>query len=251
MSRAPDTMLLAEPSPLCARSGSTGLWVVIPAQDEAASIVEVISRVLEHADHVVVVDDASEDGTAELAARAGAKVLRLVNSLDAWGATQAGLRYALSQGADLVVTLDADGQHPAGCLPRLAAPVLAGTADVVIGSDPSRVSWQRHWAWRYLRAITGLDVSDLTSGYRVYGREVIQCLSGPGASLLNYQDIGVLMMLRASGFRLVEVPVKMGPRWSGKSRVFRSWLKVAAYLLESSVLGLSRFSGRSGPRRAA
>jgi glycosyltransferase involved in cell wall biosynthesis len=233
------------------RTGPGAVWVVIPAQDEAASIGDVVAAVRMHVDQVVVVDDASSDGTAELARRAGARVLSLVNSLDAWGATQAGLRYALSHGAGLVVTLDADGQHPAGCLPRLIAPILAGHADVVIGSDPSRVSRQRIWAWRYLRLLTGLSVSDLTSGYRAYGRSVIECLSSPEASLLNYQDIGVLMMLRANGHRLTEVPVKMGPRWSGQSRVFRSWLKVGAYLLESSVLGLSRFSGSKSARGAA
>jgi glycosyltransferase involved in cell wall biosynthesis len=234
-------------APLTARTHR--VWAVIPAQDEAATIAQVVALAREQVDEVVVVDDASVDDTAALAAASGAKVLRLVNSLDAWGATQAGLRFALLHGATLVVTMDADGQHPAGCLPRVLAPILAGKADVVIGSDPSRVSRQRHLAWRYLRALTRLEVHDLTSGYRAYGRDAVQCLSEARASLLNYQDVGVLMMLRSAGFRLVEVPVLMGPRWSGKSRVFRSWFKVVAYLLESSVLGLAQLGAKPNPGR--
>lgn len=237
--------------PALRTSPERGVWVVIPAQDEAASIAQVVATVREHAEEVVVVDDASTDDTAMLAAAAGARVIRLVNSLDAWGATQAGLRYALRHGARIVVTLDADGQHPAGCLPRIVAPILAGESDVVIGSDPSRVSRQRHWAWRYLRALTRLQVHDLTSGYRAYGLQAVRCLSDERASLFNYQDVGVLMLLRTAGFRMVEVPVTMGPRWSGKSRVFRSWFKVAAYLLESSVLGLAQLGSRPAAGKGA
>lgn len=240
LSRSPSSLAFAD---------RAGVWAVIPARDEAASIAEVVRTVRDFVEHVVVVDDASTDDTSALAAGAGARVLKLVNSMDAWGATQAGLRYATLHGANLVVTLDADGQHPAGCLPRLLEPIRAGQADVVIGSDPSRVSRQRHLAWHYLRMLTRLEVGDLTSGYRAYSQAALECLSRPQASLLNYQDVGVLMLLRAQGFRLSEVPVTMGPRWSGKSRVFSSWLKVLAYLLESSVLGLSKFGAAPATTR--
>jgi glycosyltransferase involved in cell wall biosynthesis len=222
------------------RSGS--IWVVIPAQNEAASIAEVVACAKAHAEHVLVVDDASSDDTAALARAAGARVLPLVTPLGAWCAAQTGLRYARAHGAQIVVSLDADGQHPSECIPALVEPVRAGQVDVVIGSDPSRVSRHRLLAWYYLRAVTGLNVTDLTSGFRVYGPKALDLLIRPEASSLNYQDVGVLMMLRDEGLKMTEVPVTMGPRLFGASHVFRSWVKVMAYMLESSVIGLARRS---------
>jgi glycosyltransferase involved in cell wall biosynthesis len=221
---------------------SRGVWVVIPAQNEAASIAQVITRAKTYAEHVVVVDDASSDETRELARRAGACVLPLVTSLDAWCATQTGLRYARARGATVVVSLDADGQHPPESIPALVRVLRAGKVDVVIGSDPARVSYYRHMAWRYLRAVTGLTVVDLTSGFRAYGSRALDLLVRPEASSLNYQDIGVLMILREARLEMTEVPVTMNPRLFGASHVFRSWMKVMAYMLESSVIGLARRS---------
>jgi len=221
------------------------VWVVIPAQNEAASIAEVVRRAKLYAEQVVVVDDASTDDTAALARAAGATVLPLVIPLDAWCATQTGLRFARAAGAQYVVTLDADGQHPPECIPELVEPVRAGRAEVVIGSDPARVSEYRHFAWRYLRALTGLGVQDLTSGFRAYGPRALEVLVRPEASSLNYQDVGVLMMLREAGLTKLEVPVKMGPRLVGASHVFSSWLKVMRYMFESSIIGLARRRARA------
>lgn len=218
------------------------VWVVIPAHNEADSIQSVIDRVRRFAGNVVVVDDASIDETAVLAFRAGAVVLPLCTSLDAWGATQTGIRYARRMGAQVVVTLDADGQHPPEAIPALMEALRGGSFDLLIGSDPARVSHYRHFAWKYLRALTGLAVVDLTSGFRVYNRRALDILIQSEATSLNYQDIGVLMLLRREGLSMCEVPVSMAPRMSGASRVFRSWIKVAAYILESSIIGLA---GRS------
>jgi glycosyltransferase involved in cell wall biosynthesis len=218
------------------------VWIVIPAQNEAASIQDVVQRCLRHCQQVVVVDDASSDRTAALARDAGAIVLPLATSLDAWCATQTGLRFARSYGAQIVVTLDGDGQHPPEAINALLEPLQCARADFVIGSDPSRVSHYRQFAWRYLRAVTGLAVADLTSGFRAYGRAAIDILVRREASSLNYQDVGVLLMLREQGLSWTEVPVTMAPRLFGASHVFRSWVKVAAYMLESSVLGLARRS---------
>lgn len=220
----------------------TPVWAVIPAQNEASSIAKVVAVACAHAGCVIVVDDASDDNTAEIARRAGAIVLPLVTPLDAWCATQTGLRYARSRGAELVVTLDADGQHPPESIPTLVQPVRDRQADISIGSDPARVSRFRQFAWGYLRVISGLNVVDLTSGFRVYGPKALDLLVRPEASSLNYQDVGVLMMLREAGVTMSEVPVTMGPRLFGASHVFRSWLKVIAYMLESSVIGLARRS---------
>lgn len=229
----------------------TDLWVVIPAYNEMATVAGVVSGALEHARCVVVVDDGSSDATAERARLAGATVLSLSVTLGAWGATQAGLLFALMQGADMVIAMDADGQHLAQEIPTLVQALAAG-ADVVVGASPMRASWQRRCAWSYLRTLSGLRVQDLTSGFRGYSRRAMHLLTGQDAALLNYQDLGVLLLISHHHLQISEVPVRMMKRGDGGSRIFHSWWRVGVYLIESTVLCLSaglwgrRLGGLSG-----
>jgi glycosyltransferase involved in cell wall biosynthesis len=221
--------------------------IVIPARNEAASIGTVVQAARAVAD-VMVVDDASSDDTHKLALAGGAEVLRLAVRLGAWGATQAGLRFALHEGADIVVTLDADGQHEPAHVEELIAPIRAGEADVVIGSCPVRVSALRRIAWLYFRLLTGLQVQDITSGFRAYNRRALEILASREATLLDYQDIGVLIILRTAGMRLLEVPVAIAPRRDGGSRIFSSWWVVFRYMVESTVLCIANVGRRPAAR---
>jgi hypothetical protein len=160
---------------------------------------------------------------------------------------QTGLRYAQRQGWKLAVTLDADGQHDPADITALIAPILAGEADVVIGACPPRVSWARRLAWGYFRALSGIGLEDLTSGFRAYNRAAIDRLALPDAALLDYQDVGVLLILRHQGLRIREVPVTMRERNNGKSRVFNSWLTVIRYMLRTSLLILAGIGGNRQP----
>ncbi len=195
---------------------------------------------------VVVIDDASMDATATRARAAGATVLSLAIPLGAWGALQAGLRYAASRGYQHVITMDADGQHPAEAIDTLLAPLVAGTADVVIGAHPARASRARRFAWHWFRLLTRFSIEDITSGFRAYNNRAIHLLAGPEASLLDYQDVGVLLILSRGGIVIHEIPVVMALRRNGKSRVFSSWLMVVRYMLQTSVLCLARI-GRNMP----
>lgn len=216
-----------------------GLLVVIPARNEAATIGSVVGglRAAGFGD-VVVVDDHSSDGTGALAAQAGARVLRPVLPLRAWGAMQTGIRYAIAEGYEAVVTMDADGQHEVAEIPALLAARDHG--DVVVGAHPARVSPLRRIAWEWFRRLSGLTVEDLTSGFRCYGPRAMRVAVGDGATLLDFQDVGVLLLLRRSGLRVVEVPVAMSPRVADKSRVFNSWFTVARYMAATTLLCLSR-----------
>lgn len=215
--------------------------VVIPAHNEAEDIAYVIAKVRACCNYpVVVVDDASTDATIEQARAAGATVIPLAVQLGAWGATQAGLRYALRKGYSHVVTMDADGQHQPESLPALLHPIIAGDADVMIGACTQRGSVLRKIAWRLMRAFSGLRLEDLTSGFRVYDRRAIRRLSGWQATLLEYQDVGVLTMLQASGLRIRDVEVDMLPRRHGISRVFHSWASVTYYMSYTLLLGFTK-----------
>ena len=193
---------------------------------------------------VLVVSDASDDDTAALARAAGAKVLELSCRLGAWGATQTGMRYARRHGYRLVLTMDADGQHHANELPALIAEQKRVRADVVIGTCSERLSAAKRLAWRYFHLLTGIGVQDFTSGLRVYDRRAVRVLASSQASLFDYQDLGVLMLLRRKGLSLHETPATMSPRRQGGSRVFSSWLMVTRYMLHTTVLCFAQFGTR-------
>lgn len=217
--------------------------MVIPARNEAATIAGVIAAVRAQGfEHVLVVSDQSDDDTAALARQAGAIVLEPVLPMGAWGAMQTGIRYALRKGYGQVVTLDADGQHEPAYIPDML--VAARSGDVVIGAYPERGSRARRLAWRYFRAITGFRIEDLTSGFRCYNRVACEILASDEATLLDYQDLGVLLLLRAAGLSIIEIPVEMYPRRGGPSRIFSNWGRVLAYMVESSLLCLSRWNPR-------
>lgn len=215
------------------------LLIVIPARDEAATIGTVVHAVRAAGwPDVLVVDDQSQDGTGVLAAEAGAHVLRPVLPMGAWGAMQTGLRYGLARGYDAVVTMDADGQHEVGEIPLLLA--ARACADLVIGAYPERASVARQIAWHWFRRLAGFELRDLTSGFRYYGRRAMRLLASSEATLLDYQDLGTLLMLRRAGLRIEEVPVSMNLRAAGKSRIFHSWPSVGRYMAVTTLMCLAR-----------
>lgn len=214
--------------------------VVIPARNEAATLPRLLGSLRAAGFHeVLVIDDRSEDGTGELARAAGAQVLRPALGLGAWGGMQTGLRHALRAGHDAVVTMDADGQHEVADLPALLR--ASAGAEVVIGAFPARASRLRRLAWAWFRGLTGLPLTDLTSGFRCYRGGALAVLASPEATLLDYQDVGTLLMLRRAGLRIVEVPVRMNPREVGGSRIFNSWFSVVRYMAVTTVLCLARW----------
>lgn len=215
--------------------------VIIPARNEQETIGTVVRQVLTLPEmDVVVVDDKSTDATAERAQAAGACVLPLSCHLGAWGATQTGFLYAVAHGYKAGVTLDADGQHLPAVIPDVLSVVRAGEADVAIGACPGRVSNLRRLAWGYFRRMTGLSISDLTSGLRAYNLQAMRWLLSFDAQLLEYQDVGVLLLLRRHGLTVKEVPVCMAARSVGHSRIFNTWGNVCGYLLKTSILCASK-----------
>ncbi len=218
--------------------------VVIPAFNEAATIGRVIEQVAEVAPalDVIVVNDRSTDQTGEIIERLDVIALHLVINLGAWGATQAGLRYAAAENYDFVVTMDADGQH----LPQTLIPLIQrfreDSSAVVVGECISRGSRYRRVAWRYFRTLTGLSVEDLTSGLRVYGIRAVGLLASREATMLEYQDVGVLLLLREHGFPIHEVSIEMQNREIGGSHIFRSWRSVLYYMVYTSIMSIAKLS---------
>lgn len=226
--------------------------VIIPARNEQESITSVIQQVQAAcAVDLVVVDDNSSDETKTVARNAGATVLSLPVKLGAWGATQTGMRYALSKGYHFVVTMDADGQHEAEHLEPLLEPIFNGSKDVSIGTCVTRGSCLRKIAWFAMKRMSGLSLEDITSGFRAYNQNAITVLATREATLLEYQDVGVLALLRSYSMRFAEIQVNMPKRQNGASRIFCSWLAVAYYMCHTAILGMSkRQYGKKGRKKA-
>ena len=215
------------------------ICVVIPAKNEAATIGRVVGGIRDNFNAmVVVIDDDSRDETGSIAEKCGAYVLRPPASLGAWGATQTGLKYGLSLGFKKFITCDADMQHDYNDIPKLLEGL--SSVDVVIGSCVSRGSLARHIAWFFFKRLSGLKVSDLTSGFRSYSYPAARLLSGHQAVLFDYQDIGVLMLLNENGMQISEIEVSMSEREDGASRIFSSWWKVSEYIAMTTVYILAR-----------
>lgn len=214
--------------------------IVIPALNEADSIASVIESIHRRYSYpVLVVNDRSDDETARVATSAGAKVLNLRAQLGAWGATQTGVIYALKKGYKTVLTLDADGQHEPDYIDDLLDQLDLGN-DIVIGAYVERCSKARHFARYYFKLLTGLQIEDMTSGFRAYNYYAMQVIASTQATLLDYQDVGVLLMCRRAGLRIAEVQTPMNLRSSGHSRIFYSWWVVMRYMVQTTILCLSQ-----------
>lgn len=219
--------------------------IVIPAFNEAKNLRELLPHLIESvACDVLVVDDLSQDETVAIVREYGIKCLPLTIQLGAWGATQTGIRYAQQHGYDQVITMDADGQHLPEEVGSLLMTYQETASDVVIGTFPSRLSRLKKMAWGFFKLLTHIKIEDLTSGFRLYNRKAIEVLSQRQASMLDYQDVGVLLLLLKSGLTIIEVPVKMEQRHDGKSRVFSSWLVVLKYMLQTTTLCIANIGAK-------
>jgi len=214
--------------------------IVIPAMNEENTIAEVITQVKALGYDVLVIDDNSRDNTVNIAQENGALVIPLVYNMGAWNATQTGFRYALKENYQTVITMDADGQHNARSIPDLIQAQENTKANVIIASDIERGDMNRQLAWSFFKWLAGFNINDLTSGYRLYDHQALAVVASKEATLLEYQDVGVLLLLAKHHFKVIEIETSMSSRSMGVSRIFKSWLHITYYLLYTSILCLSK-----------
>lgn len=215
--------------------------VVIPAKNEQGSITAVIEDLRNHGvNNIVVVNDGSTDKTADVCRQLQVTCISHAFSLGAWRAIQTGFRYAAQQQFENVITFDADGQHKASEIQKLYAAFDEQKTDMVIGSCIERADSKRHFAWWLFRKLTGLQIKDITSGFRLYNSAAFTRLAKRDATLFDYQDLGILLLLRQQSLRFIETNVSMDERHVGESKIFGSWLKVIEYFLVTLVIGLAK-----------
>jgi dolichol-phosphate mannosyltransferase len=222
------------------------VWVVVPTYNEAETIEPVVRAVRDAVPaprRILVVDDSSPDGTGEIAGRLAAEhedvsVLHRRRKLGLGPAYLAGFRVALDGGAGLVVQMDADFSHDPAELGKLLE--ATRDADLVIGSryvPGGRVTDWGHGRLavsrggsRYARAVLGLGIHDMTSGFKCWRRDALEALELDTVRSQGYA-FQVEMTYRAcrAGFRVVEVPITFRDRRVGDSKMTGSIMLEAAW----------------------
>lgn len=197
--------------------------VAIPAFNEATTIGTVIADVRRVAPwaHVLVIDDGSDDDTRGAAERAGARVIQMPFNVGVGGAMRTAFLFAQRNGFDVVVQVDADGQHVADHIPSLIA-ALDG-ASVAVGarfSDGYEVHGPRRWAMRALAIalsrVCGATLTDTTSGFRSADRRAIALFAQHYPAEYLGDTVESLVLAARAGLVVTEVPVRMRPRQGGR-----------------------------------
>ncbi|MFC1898785.1 glycosyltransferase family 2 protein [Chloroflexota bacterium] len=186
---------------------------IVPCYNTESHIAEVVAKCLPHVDQVIVVDDGSTDDTAEVAKKAGAKVISHDRNMGYGVAINACFEAAKANAADILVILDGDGQHNPDEIPSLLEPILGGETDLVIGSrflsnNHNMPSYRNFgirvitWLWNVFSKI---KVSDSQSGFRTYNKTLFKnlTLSENGMSI----SIEILEKARRKGLTITEVPI--------------------------------------------
>ena len=206
------------------RGSSPVVFVGIPAFNVEKNIAKVVVHAKEHCSQVVVCDDGSSDETARIAESLGCLVLRHGTNLGYGAAIRTLIDRARSEGADVLVTIDGDGQHNPKEIGSLVEPIIVGTADVVIGTRfgengirkdvPKFRKFGIRTITRVVDTLSDSTVTDAQSGFRAYSKRALSTIrpgeQGMGAST------EILLMAKDSGLTIVEVPTTV--RYSDDSK---------------------------------
>ena len=218
------------------------ILIMIPAYNEQANILRTLGDISAHCPEMdaLVINDCSRDRTLEILQGSGVHYLNLFNNLGIGGAVQAGYIYARDNGYDVAIQFDGDGQHEAAYLRELAAPVMAGEADVAVGSRfIKKEGFQSSGARRagihilsgLIHALCGVRVLDVTSGMRAVNRRFICEYAEHYAQ--DYPEPEALLDAGMKGARILEVPVQMREREGGESSI--SPFKGIYYMIKVSL----------------
>ncbi len=204
-------------SPSPNKSAAIRIAVLIPAFNEEGTIAKVIVKAKRHANYVIVCDDGSSDMTREIAESMGAVVIRHDKNMGKGAALRSLFDATRAVPADVIVTLDGDGQHNSDEVPSIVRPILDGEGDIAIGSrfnGRNRIPLHRRVGNRLLDFITNLRASDkiedTQSGFRAYSRKAIELLdvveNGMGV------DSQIILDARKAGLRIVDRPISVSYR---------------------------------------
>ncbi len=206
------------------------ILIIIPAFNEASSLAKLLEEIrtaVPEADRVVI-NDGSRDLTEETALKAGTLVATLPFNLGIGGAVQTGFQIAHEGGYDVAVQVDGDGQHDPASIRDLIRPVLEGTLDLCVGSrflEHPTGAFQSTFArragirffCRLLELLTGLYLTDPTSGFRATGKKLIGVFAG--FYPVDFPEPEAIKIAKRYSARIGEIPVRMRKRQGGHSSI--------------------------------
>lgn len=221
--------------------------IIIPAYNEAANIEKVINNIVQNYPQYdyVIINDGSTDKTEKVCVNAGYQVLNLPINMGIGGAVQTGYRYAKKNNYDAAVQIDGDGQHDVAFLEDMLKLLESGEADVVIGSrfvqkEGFQSSQIRRVGIRFLsilaRILTGVQIRDITSGYRVVNRRFIEIYANDYPA--DYPEPEAMIIAAVHGGIIKEYPVIMRERENGTSSI--TFKKSVYYMIKVTLAMLVR-----------
>lgn len=201
--------------------------VVIPAYNEAATIDGVLSQCKPFCDETIVVDDGSTDNTAEIAKKRGSKLIRHAKNRGVTKAVQEGIHVAHG---DVIVTMDADGQHNPLDLPKMIRPIVEGEADLTLGVRADIP----HGSERVINRLTNLKVecSDVGTGFRAMRADLAKRMRLHGTCLCGT----FVLEADKKGAKIMEIPVETKPRSHGERRIRTRHIRQFFYVLKDLFL---------------
>lgn len=219
--------------------------VLIPAFNEAPYIANVVNRVREHVEEVVVIDDGSADGTADVARAAGATCLQLPRNRGKASALRAGIAFARAHDFTCVITLDGDGQHLPEDIPVLLRIAQETGADLVIGArcfDPAVMPRSRYFSnvigSRLASALVGCEIRDSQSGFRLFRLDKLD--AAKLRSRCYELEMEILIKMARSGCTIAHAPVRMvydDGQARSKMKPVRDTVRVCLWSLAFRYLG--------------
>ena len=216
--------------------------IIIPAYNEEDAIAHTVARIREKAPDFdyVIINDCSTDRTLAICRENGFHVVNLPINLGIGGAVQTGYRYALENGYDIAVQMDGDGQHDAAYLGEMARVLEEEKLNMVIGSrfiekagfqsSAARRLGIGYFSW-LIKLVTGVRITDPTSGMRMADREVIGLFAGDYPK--DYPEPESVVTILKMGRRVREIPVQMRAREGGVSSI--SSMKAVYYMVKVSI----------------
>ena len=216
------------------------IYIIIPTYNEKENIeklIKAISGLSVDSLKILVVDDNSPDGTADIVEKMRGQypveIIKRPGKIGLGSAYIAGFRYTLSLGADMVITMDADFSHNPKKIPELISAVKNSGYDLAIGSRRVPGGGVRGWNWQrkfysagamwFSRLMLGLKTKDVTTGFRCYSRHVLESLSLDNVKTNGYSFLEELIYLcEKADYKIKEVPIIFIDRTAGKSKLSRT-----------------------------
>lgn len=225
--------------------GKRKVLCVVPAFNESLSIQFVKNDLEKSRMNFVLIDDGSTDQTYSLAKRLSINVLRHPFNMGIGATIQTGFKYAIEHGISVVIQYDGDFQHRADQIPNILLPVLKNECDIAIGSRVLEGSYRfpffrrlgSKWFSHLIWCLTGVRITDPTSGFRAYGKNAIKLFAKYYPE--DFPEVEAIMLAYKKRLKIIEVPAKMRYRLKGESSI--NFANSIYYMLKVTLALLVRF----------